>query len=194
MFQFMNGVSIGGFLAGYGPAITTDTTKIESSMDINSTQVFWQQILPQWRRKLGLFIWLLGFAANIYHDEILRDIRRSPRKDARDRAQPEKSGSDDKGEEEKKISKEGKICVEKLYRIPERGLFRYILFPHYFTEWIEWAGWWMAGGSLFFPARTFLINEITTMLPRAIQGRNWYIEKFGKENLRGRKAIIPGIL
>ncbi|RKF64162.1 Uncharacterized protein C9.08c [Erysiphe neolycopersici] len=194
IFQLMNGVSIGGFLAGFGPAITTDISRIEPLKEINLTPIFWQKILSQWRWKLGIIIWLFGFTANIYHDEILRDIRRSLRKEAQNRAQSEKSGLVGEGKEGEKMFKNGNICVKKLYRIPERGLFRYILFPHYLTEWIEWAGWWIAGGYVFFPARTFLINEITTMLPRAIQGWNWYKEKFGKERLGNRKAIIPGVL
>lgn len=194
IFQFMNGISIGGFLAGYGPAITTNITYIESPTEINLDQVFTQQILSQWRRKLGVAIWLLGFAANIYHDEILRDIRRPSRKEKRARARKEEYNPVSEGKKEEKMSEEENIVVKKFYRIPEGGLFRYILFPHYLTEWIEWAGWWMAGGRLFFPARTFLINEITTMIPRAVQGRNWYKEKFGKENLGNRKAIIPGLL
>ena len=44
------------------------------------------------------------------------------------------------------------------------------------------------------PARTFLLNEIATMLPRALQGKQWYVEKFGKEKVGNRKAVIPGLL
>jgi 3-oxo-5-alpha-steroid 4-dehydrogenase 1 len=52
----------------------------------------------------------------------------------------------------------------------------------------------MIGGWQCVPARTFLLNEITTMLPRALQGKRWYEKKFGKDKLQGRKAIIPGVL
>lgn len=41
------------------------------------------------------------------------------------------------------------------------------------------------------PARSFLLNEIATMFPRALQGKQWYIEKFGKERVGWRGAIIP---
>ena len=78
--------------------------------------------------------------------------------------------------------------------LPKNGLFHYILFPHYLCEWLEWAGWWMIGGWSCTPARSFLFNEISTMLPRALQGKQWYIEKFGKEKVGDRKAIIPGLL
>lgn len=50
------------------------------------------------------------------------------------------------------------------------------------------------GGSACVPARNFVLNEVATMLPRALKGRQWYMQRFGKEKVGGRKAIIPGIL
>lgn len=68
------------------------------------------------------------------------------------------------------------------------------------------------------PARNFVFNEIATMLPRAILGKEWYVflrtdasksrdqraytdvdipryeDRFGKEKVAGRKAVIPGLL
>ena len=116
---------------------------------------------------------------NIFHDDDLREIRRSALK--RQKAQAEK--------EQKPI--EG---VDKLYMMPKNGLFHYILYPHYLCEWFEWAAFWLIGGVNCVPARSFLINEVTTMLPRALQGKQWYIEKFGKERVGNRKAVIPGLL
>jgi hypothetical protein len=51
----------------------------------------------------------------------------------------------------------------------------------------------MAAGWGCVPARCFLVNEIAAMLPRAVSGRKWYVEKFGEEKIRGRWAVIPGI-
>ncbi|KAI7237709.1 3-oxo-5-alpha-steroid 4-dehydrogenase [Hortaea werneckii] len=160
-WQVINGLVIGGWLAGYGP-----------------TSVF------DWSGKLytievGLILWGWSFLGNIFHDDDLREIRRSALRRQKEQAQ----------KENKPI--EG---VEKLYMLPKNGLFHYILFPHYLCEWLEWAGWWMIGGWSCTPARSFLLNEISTMLPRALQGKQWYIEKFGKEKVGDRKAIIPGLL
>jgi 3-oxo-5-alpha-steroid 4-dehydrogenase 1 len=103
-----------------------------------------------------------------------------------------------KAEAEKKAKEEGKpveeIKVDKVYMIPKNGLFHWVLYPHYFCEWVEWAGFWMVGGWDCVPARCFLINEISSMLPRAVQGWYWYVEKFGRDKVGSRKAIIPGIL
>ena len=125
---------------------------------------------------------IFGFAlmANMWHDDDLREIRRAT---ARKQKKQEQEGKQDK--------KQG---VEKIYMMPKNGLFRAVLYPHYFFEWIEWAGWWMIGGLHCVPARIFLLNEISTMLPRALQGKRWYVDKFGKEAVDNRKAVVPGIL
>jgi hypothetical protein len=39
--------------------------------------------------------------------------------------------------------------------------------------WILAAGFWIIGGFHCIPARNFVFNEIATMLPRAILGKEW---------------------
>lgn len=160
-FQVFNALSLGGWLAGYGPRTTQEWAGKVYNIEV------------------GMVLWGWGLLANMYHDDDLREIRRAA---ARRQA---------------KIAKdEGKKpeSVEKVYMMPKNGLFHYILFPHYLCEWVEWAGFWCIGGLGCVPARTFLVNEIATMLPRALQGKRWYEAKFGKERVNGRKAVIPGLL
>lgn len=161
MFQMFNAISIGGYLAGYGP--TTDYDWAGRSVPMI----------------LGLMVWCGGLAGNIFHDDDLREIRRAAdrkqRKAAADQGKPVES-------------------VDKVYIVPSGGLFKYVLHAHYLCEWIEWAGWWMIGGWKCAPARAFLINEVTTMLPRALQGKRWYVKKFGREAIGKRKAVIPGLV
>ncbi|KAF2759822.1 3-oxo-5-alpha-steroid 4-dehydrogenase [Pseudovirgaria hyperparasitica] len=127
----------------------------------------------------GMIMWGFGLIANMYHDDDLREIRRAAaRKQARE---AKENGKDPQS-------------VDKVYMIPKNGLFKWILYPHYLCEWLEWTGFWIVGGWACFPARAFLVNEITTMLPRALQGRRWYIKKFGEDKIAGLKAIIPGVL
>lgn len=146
-FNIANGLSIGGYFAGYGPSPVVSTKMVT-----------------------GIAIWALGLCGNIYHDEILADIRRSA------------------------SSKHDKKGVQKLYLLPEGGLFRYALYPHYLCEWLEWFGFYLAAGWECQPARTFLLNEIATMTPRAVAGRRWYVQKFGKDRVGNRYAVIPGVL
>ncbi|KAG9385217.1 3-oxo-5-alpha-steroid 4-dehydrogenase [Pyrenophora tritici-repentis] len=160
-FQMFNAISIGGYLAGYGP-----------------TSQFEWAAREEWVF-VGLVIWCWGLMGNMFHDDDLREIRRSAdrkqRKEAKEQGKPVES-------------------VDKIYMLPKNGLFKYSLHAHYLCEWIEWGGWWIIGGWKCHPARTFLLNEIATMLPRALQGKRWYEKKFGKEKLQGRKAIIPGLV
>ena len=160
-WNVLNGLSIGGWVGGYGPASEAD----------------WAGKLYQ--IEVGLVIWGWGLLANMFHDDDLREIRRSALRRQRERAE-----------------REGKAVegVEKLYMLPKNGLFSYVLYAHYLCEWVEWAGFWVVGGWGCVPARSFLVNEVSTMLPRALAGKRWYVEKFGEEKVAGRKAVIPGIL
>ena len=131
-----------------------------------------------------MMIWAVFLALNIFHDDELREIRRAAARNQRKR----------EGEKGEKAKGKGGEGVEKVYVVPKNGLFNYVLYPHYFCEWIEWVGFWIVGGLACGPARTFVVNEVTTMLPRALQGKRWYEERFGVEKIRGKKAVIPGLI
>ena len=163
LFQIINGSSIGGYLAGYGPTTLQDWAGTAARIEI------------------GLIIFFAGFVGNIYHDDELREIRRAAARNQKRRAE----AHDEK-------SKEG--IPEKVYMIPENGLFRLVLYPHYLCEWVEWCGFWVIGGVGCVPARTFFINEVATMLPRALNGRRWYIRRFGKDKIGEKRAVIPGLV
>ncbi|KAK6408429.1 hypothetical protein LTR95_018432 [Oleoguttula sp. CCFEE 5521] len=161
LWNLINGLSIGGWVGGYGP----------------NTREAWAGRLYQ--MEIGLVIWGWSFLANFFHDDDLREIRRSTLR--RQKEQAKKEGKPIEG-------------IDKFYMVPKNGLFQYVLFAHYLCEFFEWAGFWMVGGLDCLPARTFLINEMATMIPRAVAGKRWYIEKFGKEKIGKRKAIFPGLL
>lgn len=127
----------------------------------------------------GLIVFALGLLGNMYHDDELREIRR-----AAARKNSAASGGANKGGS----------ATAKVYDMPENGLFRLVLYPHYLCEWIEWIGFWMIGGWACVPARAFVLNEVAAMLPRALSGRQWYIQRFGKERVGNRKAVIPWLI
>jgi len=175
-WQVINGLVIGGWVAGYGP-----TTVDEWSGRSMITMV-------------GLVVWGWGLLGNMYHDDELREIRRNAmaRGDA-ERREKESAGGSAGGDGKGKGK--GKVDIKKYYEVPRAGLFRFVLYPHYLCEWIEWAGFWMVGGFACVPARSFLFNEISTMLPRALSGKRWYMQRFGEAEVgKGKKAVIPGIL
>ncbi|KAJ7855113.1 hypothetical protein B0H14DRAFT_2443699 [Mycena olivaceomarginata] len=155
---------------------------------------------------IGFALWAVGFAGNIAHDEILLNIRR--------RAQSKGKGKDTGSET---------TTPDGHYAIPQGLLYRYISYPNYFCEWIEWFGFAIAAdprllqvvasGKLSLPSWSTLINgpasgflpvvsppwiflatEIILMLPQAYRGHQWYLNKFGDRYPKERKSIIPFVL
>jgi 3-oxo-5-alpha-steroid 4-dehydrogenase 1 len=172
-FQLTNAVSLGGWLAAYGTV----------------TEEGWRDSCSVPQFVAGITVFYLGLAANFFHDEELREIRRREnRRQERIRREQGHNGSASTNN-----NKGPNVAVSKHYQIPQAGLFKYMLFPHYFCEWVEWFGYWMAAGWGCTPARTFLVNELFTMVPRAVRGKQWYVEKFGEEKVGKKWAAIPGV-
>lgn len=165
LFQLTNATCIGSWLAAYGPRTAQDW---ERQLAPFSTLQF----------VIGIAVFYIGLAANYYHDEELRAIRR--REDERQARLARESGRP-------------KGSIAKHYQIPQAGLFKYMLYPHYFVEWIEWTGFYIACGWSCLPARMFVINEVAAMLPRAVRGKQWYIDRFGEEKIKSKWAAIPGV-
>ena len=125
---------------------------------------------------LGIGVWAMGFIGNIIHDEVLLNLRRNAKR------------ADD-GKEH--------------YSIPYGYLYKYISYPNYLCEWIEWAGYALAaaplpalslaGLSSAAPPWLFVFNEIFLMAPRAYKGHMWYHSKFPNYP-KERSAVIPFIL
>ena len=176
-FNVVNGLSLGGWLAGYGPVRAADW----------AGRIHYVEI--------GMVIWAWGLMANMYHDDDLREIRRAAGRRMRKMRKEEDEGA--KGEDGKgdaKVEKRQDGSVDKVYMLPKNGLFHFVLYAHFLCEWVEWLGFWVVGGWSCVPARAFLVNEIATMLPRALHGWQWYVDKFGRDKVGSRKAIIPGLL
>ncbi|KAK6909959.1 hypothetical protein I203_103985 [Kwoniella mangroviensis CBS 8507] len=165
-----------------------------------------------WKFWLKVGGWAIGFIGNVYHDEVLNDLRRAPSERLVISHLP---GDDD--------PKSGR------YKVPRGGLYKYVSFPNYLCEWLEWTCFALAATSsstallalpplstlrlqaglrgsivkliakiwwppyLLHPTWMFVLAEITSMLPRALRGHGWYKEKFDQYP-KERKAVIPGIL
>ncbi|KAG9027934.1 hypothetical protein FS837_004023 [Tulasnella sp. UAMH 9824] len=122
---------------------------------------------------IGLFV--AGWIGNIVHDEILINIR--------------------------KESKAGGQDGKPKYGIPHGYLYRFVSFPNYLCEWTEWTGFALAASIASgwatpiyqSPPWLFVLNEVATMLPRALSGHQWYHEKFS-DYPKDRKAVIPLLL
>lgn len=113
---------------------------------------------------IGICIYLYGFTMNVHSDAIIRNLR----------------------------SKEEVERGDKIYRIPQGGLFKYVTNPSYFTELISFTGFAVATWSL--GAVFVLVVSAANLIPRAFQTHQWYKEKFGDEYPAERKVLIPYIL
>ncbi|RYP42157.1 hypothetical protein DL767_000522 [Monosporascus sp. MG133] len=140
-----------------------------------TTQEAWAAQSSTLQFAIGLVLFYVGLTGNYFSDEELREIRRNEMR------------------RQEKLKEKGQRNVEKHYEVPNNGLFKYMLYPHYFMEWVEWLGFWIAAGFSCAPARCFLLNEVCAMLPRAVSGGKWYKEKFGEEKIKGKYVIIPGV-
>ncbi len=126
-----------------------------------------EHLTPEWlsdpRFIVGMAIYLCGFVLNIHSDAIIRNLR----------------------------SKEEVESGEKIYRIPEGGLFRYVTNPSYFTELVSFTGFAIATWS---PGALFvLVVSAANLVPRAFQVHRWYQEKF-PDYPAERKVLVPYIL
>ncbi|KAL2755276.1 hypothetical protein ACRALDRAFT_1077011 [Sodiomyces alcalophilus JCM 7366] len=167
IFQVVNATCIGAYLAAYGPV--TDLEWSARLAPFSTIQFV-----------VGVVIFFVGLVGNYLHDEELREIRRIERR------------RQEKVIREQQQKGNARVSVDKHYRVPEAMLFRYILYPHYFCEWVEWFGFWVASGWSV-PARAFLVNEIAAMLPRTVRGRQWYIDRFGEEKIHEKWTVFPGV-
>lgn len=113
---------------------------------------------------IGMAIYLFGFVMNIHSDTIIRNLR----------------------------SKEEVAKGEKVYRIPQGGLFKYVTNPSYFTELLSFLGFAIATWGL--GAVFVLLVSAANLIPRAFQSHRWYQKKFGDQYPAQRKVLIPFIL
>ncbi|KAG6846392.1 hypothetical protein H0H93_014267, partial [Arthromyces matolae] len=177
-FNILNGSLLGAYLAS--PTASSHV----ANYNVSSSTSFW----------VGIALWALGAAGNIWHDEVLLNIRRKARAKGKAR--------DGTNENEH-------------YAIPQGGLYSLVSYPNYLCEWVEWAGFALAAspfpsveyGYLSFeglkkmieaPAGTFaptltppyifLLNEILLMFPRALRGHQWYKTRFGPAYPPERRA------
>ncbi|KAF9516654.1 hypothetical protein BS47DRAFT_1371637 [Hydnum rufescens UP504] len=141
---------------------------------------------------MGIIMFILGLVSNVWHDEILLRLRKNP--DSPSALSHSTSTLLNKG------SRRTDIAAKPKYSIPYGGLYRFVSYPNYLSEWFEWLGFAIASsaltqcGGLYTPPWMFLAAELAVMLPRAIRGHAWYRERFGERYPSKRKAIFPALL
>ena len=152
---------------------------------------------------LGLILWAVGFAGNIIHDEILLNIRRKAK--AKGKAKEKSQGehySIPHGLLYQYISYPNYFCewVEWLgFALAASPLPDVGLLPAASAVLAALSsGSVSAVGGLFTPFAdsvappwAFLAAEVLLMLPRAVRGHRWYLQRFGEAYPSGRRIVVP---
>ncbi|EED23806.1 3-oxo-5-alpha-steroid 4-dehydrogenase family protein [Talaromyces stipitatus ATCC 10500] len=134
IFNWFNSSCIAGWIAGY------DLTQRLGYTPLPASSTILHQCLPY----IGLATFAYGMIGNIRAERTLWSLRRE---EAQRRASKKLDSKD--GECEKNI-------YHKVYVIPPaKGLFRWVLYPHYALEWLEWLGFVLVGTAVY-PAHAFL--------------------------------------
>ena len=85
----------------------------------------------------------------------------------------------------------------KKYTLPERGLFKYLVSPHYTMEVLIYASLSLVAAPAGRAANTtllFVTGFVVISLGRVAEStRAWTAEKFGKEKINRRWRLIPGV-
>lgn len=76
------------------------------------------------------------------------------------------------------------------YKLPLKGLFRYLTSPNLSGEILEWTGYAILTWSL--PAFAFAVWTCANLVPRAIANQRWYQQQFDNYPVE-RKVLIPFI-
>ncbi|OKL59187.1 hypothetical protein UA08_05658 [Talaromyces atroroseus] len=215
IFNLFNSSCLAGWIVGY------DFTPSLGYLPSPASSMSLQQILPY----IGLVTFAYGMIGNIRAERTLWRLRRE---EAHRRA----SKKSDQDVATAAVTDDNKKNIyHKVYIIPPpKGLFRWVLHPHYSLEWLEWFGFVLVGTAVYpaasrmsqnipptslmtpapwlypfsvlaewlhvpfpWPALVFVMNDVFTMLPQARRGLRWYTAKFGKDEVAGRSAVIPGI-
>ncbi|KAI0359622.1 hypothetical protein OH77DRAFT_1501996 [Trametes cingulata] len=150
---------------------------------------------------LGVGVWAAGLVGNIVHDEILLDIRRKARAKGKGKDKDSANGTQQDGGDGDNNNGKTKSRQEH-YAVPHGLLYRYISYPNYFCEWMEWLGFALAAAPLpslassaaflntVSPPWLFFLSEVFLMLPRAWKGHKWYHSRF-PDYPKERKAVVP---
>lgn len=89
----------------------------------------------------------------------------------------------------------GHLAGLKKYSLPDTGLFRYLICPHYTCECLLYLSLAVAAapdGQLCNQTLASALIFVAANLGVTAHGtRNWYIEKFGSDKVAGRRILIP---
>ncbi|KAI9042516.1 3-oxo-5-alpha-steroid 4-dehydrogenase family protein [Aspergillus affinis] len=145
LFNWFNSTCLAGWIVGYQipivlPAYSSTSKPATMPSSPPSSSSSSSLLIPS----LGLCLFLLGMAGNIYAERTLFRLRREGA-ETRPTKKPS-SSSQSTTTDSKNRNSNNKNKFSKVYVIPPpTGLFHSILYPHYVCEWLEWLGFALVG-------------------------------------------------
>lgn len=147
IFNLINGFLMGSWIGGRSPVVDIPAAALDASksspFDLLRSKFPTRVTAPglatspiNWLFIVGMVGWAIGFAGNVYHDEVLLDLRR-PKGKRMTAAMREDADSDDEGRAKgkgKQVQKQQGQQQQPRYGIPKGGLFKYVSFPNYLSE------------------------------------------------------------
>ncbi|PRP86954.1 putative steroid reductase DET2 [Planoprotostelium fungivorum] len=116
---------------------------------------------------IGIIMFVYGFASNIICDGMLVDLKKKISSGKKEGEQVDPSGR---------------------YAVPRGYLFDYVAAPNYFSEIVEWTGYYIMTQNYF--TLSFLVWNLANLVPRARTHLKWYQTTFPKYP-KERKAVFP---
>lgn len=132
LFNWINTSCMAGWLLGYTVPVVQGYRTDGRGTGLVTSYPGLENILPV----IGGMLFCVGMSGNIYSERMLFHFRR-------EEAERLASSTDKKTDDNPTT---GQKSCHKVYVIPpQKGVFRYILYPHYVFEWIEWLGFALVG-------------------------------------------------
>lgn len=143
LFNLINGFLMGSWIGGRSPPLRLPAAaynprglkwlhKLGATKRFTPVVISSPGLLPDWAHVktqplfwIGIAGWAVGFLSNVYHDEILLDLRR-PKGQRWTKAMKDEVDGDDKDDDDK--------SGQPKYGIPKGGLYKKISYPNYLSE------------------------------------------------------------
>ncbi|KAF7717380.1 Uncharacterized protein PECH_006682 [Penicillium ucsense] len=197
LFNWFNSSCLSGWLAGY--EIPIEGYRTNGAQVMSSSTPF----VPPTRLMVfiiaGTIIFFYGMAQNIRAETTLFRLRReeadrraSKRSDIHSR-DLDRDHNPDLQKKDRNGNKYHKVYVIP----PASGLFRYILYPHFVFEWLEWTGFALVGLAVFPLTLSMKVGTTTTAsagVAPALRPAPWIIPVAWVADKLGLPLPLPAVL